>query len=400
MLKRCNPQITTPKQGPNFLSKEVVDLPKKILSQDVVDFFEICNMNFRNFKMIGYVIYGRGAFNQLDEILQPNRKGEAPMIFLVDHFFKGKPLTERVPLQGKDKIIFVDVTNEPKTTYVDQLAKELKEEFKSVSGIIGIGGGSAMDLAKAVALMMNNPGSSADYQGWDLVKQPGVYKAGIPTLSGTGAEVSRTTVLTGPTKKLGMNSDFTPFDQIVLDPELTADAPANQRFYTGMDCYIHCIESLTGTFLNEFSKSYGEKALQLCRDVYVNKDGWDADSDDKLMMASYAGGMSIAYSQVGVAHAVSYGLSYLLGTKHGIGNCIVFDHLQAYYPEGVKEFKYMVEKNQIDIPKNICANLTDDEFNKMIDVSLGMKPLWENALGKNWEQQISRTTLRKLYEQL
>ena len=400
MLKRCNPQITTPKQGPNFLSKEVVDLPKKILSQEVVDFFEICNMNFRNFKMIGYVIYGRGAFNQLDEILQPNRKGEAPMIFLVDHFFKGKPLTERVPLQGKDKIIFVDVTNEPKTTYVDQLAKELKEEFKLVSGIIGIGGGSAMDLAKAVALMMNNPGSSADYQGWDLVKQPGVYKAGIPTLSGTGAEVSRTTVLTGPTKKLGMNSDFTPFDQIVLDPELTADAPANQRFYTGMDCYIHCIESLTGTFLNEFSKSYGEKALQLCRDVYVNKDGWDADSDDKLMMASYAGGMSIAYSQVGVAHAVSYGLSYLLGTKHGIGNCIVFDHLQAYYPEGVKEFKYMVEKNQIDIPKNICANLTDDEFNKMIDVSLGMKPLWENALGKNWEQQITRTTLRKLYEQL
>jgi 3-deoxy-alpha-D-manno-octulosonate 8-oxidase len=357
-------------------------------------------MNFRNFKMIGYVIYGRGAFNQLDEILQPNRKGEAPMIFLVDHFFEGKPLAGRVPLRGKDKIIFVDVTYEPKTTYVDKLAKDLKDEFGTVSGVIGIGGGSAMDLAKAVSLMMNNPGSSADYQGWDLVKNAGVYKVGIPTLSGTGAEVSRTTVLTGPTKKLGMNSDFTPFDQIVLDPELTAGAPANQRFYTGMDCYIHCIESLTGTFLNEFSKSYGEKALELCRDVYVNKDGWDAASDDKLMMASYAGGMSIAYSQVGVAHAVSYGLSYLLGTKHGIGNCIVFDHLQEYYPEGVKEFKYMVQKNQIDIPKNICANLTDEEFDKMIDVSLGMKPLWENALGKNWEQQITRTTLRKLYEKL
>ena len=357
-------------------------------------------MNFRNFKMIGYVIYGRGAFNQLDEILQPNRKGDAPMIFFVDHFFEGKALAGRVPVKGKDKIIFVDVANEPKTKYVDQLSTELKEEFGTISGVIGIGGGSAMDLAKAVALMMNNPGSSADYQGWDLVKQAGVYKVGIPTLSGTGAEVSRTTVLTGPTKKLGMNSDFTPFDQIVLDPELTAGAPANQRFYTGMDCYIHCIESLTGTYLNEFSKSYGEKALQLCRDVYVNRDGWDADCDDKLMMASYAGGMSIAYSQVGVAHAVSYGLSYLLGTKHGIGNCIVFDKLEAYYPEGVKEFKYMVEKNQIDIPQNICANLTDEEFDKMVDVSLGMKPLWENALGKDWEKQVTRQTLRKLYEQL
>ena len=167
-----------------------------------------------------------------------------------------------------------------------------------------------------------------------------------------------------------------------------------------MDCYIHCIESLNGTFLNEFSKSYGEKALQVCREVYVNKTGWGADSDDKLMMASYAGGMSIAYSQVGVAHAVSYGLSYLLGTKHGIGNCIVFDQLEAYYPEGVKEFKYMVEKNNIDIPKHICAGLTDEQFDKMIDVSLGMKPLWENALGKNWEKQMTREKLRKLYEKL
>ncbi len=357
-------------------------------------------MVFRNFKMVGYVIYGRGAFNQLDEIIAPNRKTNAPMIFLVDHFFEGKALVDRVPVRANDKIIFVDVTHEPKTGYVDSIANQLKETFGSVSGVIGIGGGSAMDLAKAVSLMMNNPGSSADYQGWDLVKNPGVYKVGIPTLSGTGAEVSRTTVLTGPTKKLGMNSDFTPFDQILLDPELTANAPVNQRFYTGMDCYIHCIESLNGTYLNEFSKSYGEKALQLCRDVYVNKDGWDAQSDDKLMMASYAGGMSIAYSQVGVAHAVSYGLSYLLGTKHGIGNCIVFDQLEEYYPEGVREFKYMVEKNGIDIPKNVCAGLTDEQFDKMIGVSIGMKPLWENALGKDWEKIMTREKLRLLYERL
>src|SRR6476646_8608897 len=305
-------------------------------------------MAFRNFKMVGYVIYGRGSFNQLDEIIAPHRKADAPMIFLVDHFFEGKDLPKRIPVKGKDKIIFVDVTYEPKTTYVDSLANQLKEEFGTVSGIIGIGGGSAMDLAKAVGLMMNNPGSSADYQGWDLVKQPGVYKVGIPTLSGTGAEVSRTTVLTGPTKKLGMNSDFTPFDQIVLDPELTANAPVNQRFYTGLDCYIHCIESLTGTYLNEFSKSYGEKALDLCREVFLEKDEWDNESDDKLMMASYAGGMSIAYSQVGVAHAISYGLSYLLGTKHGIGNCIVMNHIGEFYPKGVAEFKKMVEKNKIE----------------------------------------------------
>ena len=357
-------------------------------------------MSFRNFKMVDYVVYGRGSFNQLDEILAPNRKGAAPMIFLVDHFFEGKPLVQRIPLTGKDKIVFADVTHEPKTGQVDALAASLREEFGTVSGIIGIGGGSTMDLAKAVALMMTNHGSSADYQGWDLVKQAGVYKVGIPTLSGTGAEVSRTTVLTGPVRKLGMNSDFTPFNQIVLDPDLAKDAPANQRFYTGMDCYIHCIESLEGTYLNEFSKSYGEKALDLCRKVFVEKNTWDDECDEQLMMASFAGGMSIAYSQVGVAHAVSYGLSYLLGTKHGIGNCIVMNHLEEYYPAGVKEFKFMVEKNNIDIPVGICAGLSDQDFNTMIDISLSLKPLWENALGKNWETIMTRQKLRALYEKL
>jgi 3-deoxy-alpha-D-manno-octulosonate 8-oxidase len=355
---------------------------------------------FRNFKMVDYVIYGRGSFNQLDEILAPHRKGDAPIVFLVDHFFEGKPLANRVPVRGKDKVIYADVTYEPKTTYVDKIANELKEEFGNVNGVIGIGGGSTMDLAKAVSLMMTNPSSSADYQGWDLVKVPGVYKVGIPTLSGTGAEVSRTTVLTGPTRKLGMNSDYTPFNQIVLDPELTTNAPVNQRFYTGMDCYIHCIESLQGSYINEFSKSYGEKALELCQEIFLEKDSWDDESDDKLMMASYAGGMSIAYSQVGVAHAVSYGLSYLLGTKHGVGNCIVMDKIEEFYPEGVVEFKRMVEKNGVEIPQGICKGLDDDQFDAMINVSLGMKPLWENALGKDWEKIMTRDKLRALYEKL
>ena len=357
-------------------------------------------MQFKNLKLVDYVVYGRGAFNQLDEILAPRRKDNFPMIFFLDHYFIGKPLAGRIPLRGKDKIVYVDVTQEPKTKQVDALAAELKAEFGEVSGIIGIGGGSAMDLAKAVSLMMTNYGSSADYQGWDLVKVPGVFKVGIPTLSGTGAEVSRTTVLTGPTRKLGMNSDFTPFNQIVLDPELTKNAPANQRFYTGMDCYIHCIESLEGTYLNEFSKSYGEKALDLCRKIYVEKTGWDEESDEQLMMASYAGGMSIAYSQVGVAHAVSYGLSYLLGTKHGIGNCIVMNHLEEYYPAGVEEFKFMVEKNKIEIPTGICANLTEPQFDEMINISLSLKPLWENALGSNWESIMTREKLRALYNRL
>ena len=256
-----------------------------------------------------------------------------------------------------------------------------------------------MDLAKAVSLLLTNNGSSEDFQGWDLIKNKGIYHLGIPTISGTGSEVSRTTVLTGPTKKLGINSDFTPFDQVILDPELTVGVPKNQWFYTGMDCYIHCIESLNGNFINSFSKSYGVTALKLCEEVFLNSLSHN-ESQDKLMMASWHGGMSISYSQVGVAHALSYGLSFLLGIKHGLGNCIVFDHLEGSYPEGVRVFKQMKAKHNVSFPKGVCANLSEKQFDIMIDVALSLEPLWENAVGKEWKTQITRSLLKDLYSKM
>lgn len=357
-------------------------------------------MSFKNFPMVPRVLYGRGSSGQIEEIVEPVRKNGHPVVYFADHCFKGKTLEQNIPLKKDDKIIFIDTDSEPTTTYVDKLRDELRNEFGEISGIIGFGGGSVLDITKAVALMMNNHGSSADYQGWDLVKNEGVYHAGVPTLSGTGAEVSRTCVLTGPDKKLGMNSDFTPFNQVILDPNLTKEAPREQAFYTGMDCYIHCIESLNGTYLNAFSKSYGEKALELCQKIYIEKDQWDDESFEDLMMASWHGGMSIAYSQVGVAHALSYGLSYIMGIRHGLGNCIAFNQIEEYYPEGVKDFKKILEKFEIEIPKNICAHLTENEMQDMIQVAMGLEPLWENAIGENWKEIITEKKIRELYEKM
>jgi 3-deoxy-alpha-D-manno-octulosonate 8-oxidase len=351
---------------------------------------------FRNFKTVPYVIFGRGAFNQLGAILSEKRQvPEDFMVFLVDNAFAEKDLRNRIPARPEDLTLWVDVNDEPKTAYVDQLTARVRD-FSSVlpEGIIGIGGGSTMDLAKAVSLMLTNPGSSTDYQGWDLVRHPGVYHVGIPTLSGTGAEASRTTVLCGPDKKLGINSDYTPFDQIVLDPELVSGAPANQRFFTGMDCYIHCVESLSGSFLNAFSRSYGEKAMDLCREVFL--DG-GPEADDKLMVASYFGGMSIAYSQVGICHALSYGLSFVLGVHHGIGNCLAFDRLDEYYPDGVEEFRRMVTVHNIELPWHRLPAVSEQEIEKMVDVALILEPLWENALGTDWKTIMTRQKIRDLY---
>ncbi|GAL61644.1 3-deoxy-manno-octulosonate cytidylyltransferase [Algibacter lectus] len=167
-----------------------------------------------------------------------------------------------------------------------------------------------------------------------------------------------------------------------------------------MDCYVHCVESLNGTYLNEFSKTYGEKSFDLCKEIFLDGDLSEEESQDKLMMASWHGGMSIAYSQVGVAHAMSYGLSFLLGVKHGIGNCLVFDHLEEFYPEGVAIFKQMKAKHNIELPTGICAKLTDEQFDTMIRVALSLEPLWENAIGKNWKETITPEKLKGIYKKI
>src|SRR5690606_14863744 len=357
--------------------------------------------DYRNFPMVPRVIFGRGCFDQLGDILLPKKKNsDAPFIFLVDDVFEGSQLVTRIPLTDNDLIIFISAGEEPKTGQVDFLVERIRGDFNELpSGIIGIGGGTLLDLAKAVAIMLTNNGRAYQYQGWDLVKRPSIYHVGIPTISGTGAEVSRTTVLLGPEKKLGINSDYTTFDQVLLDPDLTKGVPKEQWFYTGMDCYIHCIESLNGTYLNAFSQSYGEKALELCKEVYLGELE-ASDSRDKLMMASWHGGMSIAYSQVGVAHAMSYGLSYLLGIRHGIGNCLVFQHLEEFYPDGVVLFNKMRKKHGVVLPTGVCNGLTDDDFDIMINVALGLEPLWQNALGKEWRKWITPKKLRSIYQKI
>ncbi|WP_026999720.1 iron-containing alcohol dehydrogenase family protein [Eisenibacter elegans] len=358
---------------------------------------------WKNFKSVDKTVFGAGSFNQLDDILAAKRPTpEAPMIFLVDNYFKDKPLAQRVPAHAHDMLLFVDVDDhEPTTEQVDQLRDHILQTKGLPAGVIGIGGGSVMDIAKAVALMLTNEGSSTKYQGLNLIQKPGVYHVGVPTISGTGAEVSMTAVLTGPEKKLGLKCDWTVFDQIVLDPELIADVPRNQWFYTGMDTYIHCVESMNGHYKNTFSEAYGYKSIDLCQDVYL-RDGFGQTpiNNEKLMVASYMGGLSLTYSEVGVCHALSYGLSFVFGTRHCIANCIIFPHLGDYYPQGVEEFNQMVAKNNIHIPQNLAKDWTDAQIEQMIDVTWALKHMWNHAIGLDWEQKLKREDIRAIYEKM
>jgi 3-deoxy-alpha-D-manno-octulosonate 8-oxidase len=352
----------------------------------------------RNLHIVPQLIFGRGSIRQIGDVLLPQRNNsDSSAVFLIDEVHRGKDFVHQLPAADNDLTIFVNVDAEPKTSYVDELTGQVKDiTSRRPCAVVGIGGGSTLDIAKAVSLMLTNPGSSSEYQGWDLIHNPAIYHVGIPTLAGTGAEVSRTTVLTGPVRKLGINSDYTSFDQIILDPDLLAGAPKDQRFYTAMDCFIHASEALNGTFINAFARAFAEKSQVMCREVFLG-DTDERVADEMLMVASYFGGMSISYSQVGICHALCYGLSYVLGIRHGIGNCIAFNQLEEYYPEDVRTFRSMLEKHDIKLPKVVAEGLDETEMNEMIRVALSLDPLWQNALGPDWREIMTPDRARELY---
>lgn len=354
---------------------------------------------YRNYKAVGRVLYGRNSFDQLDDLMSELRVGkDSFVLFLLDEYFDGKDFMKRIPLHPQDILKIIEIKEEPKTKIVDEIVAEVKSLNMGLPvSVVGIGGGCVMDYAKAIRLMFTNEGSSSQYQGLDFIKNKGVHCTVIPTISGTGAEVSMTTVLTGPEKKLGIKGNFTPADQLVIDPELIASVPEPQRFYTAMDCYIHNIEALNGYRRTIMGDSLGLESLRLCREIFLSKDSRTPENDEKLMIASYMGGLSLTYSEVGACHAISYGLATVTGVHHGLGNCIVFNQLDEFYPEPVKEFRIMMKNNDIDLPKGFNATRTPEEIEKMIDVSLTLIFMWAHVCGPDWQKIITRDKLRGLF---
>lgn len=353
---------------------------------------------FKNFKNIEHMVFGRGSFEMLPEILTPLRKKhDGFILFVVDDYFRHHKIGNGIPAEGKDQVSFIAVDlHEPTTQQIDELRDATLAEKGLPAAVVGIGGGSILDIAKAVSLMFTNPGSSTLYQGLNLIKQPGVYHIGIPTISGTGAEVSMTAVLMGPEKKLGLKCDWTTFNQLILDPAVIDSVPKDKWFYTGMDTYIHCIESLSGIMNNAFSTAYAEQALTLCREIYLG-DGQTPVNNEKLMIASLMGGLSLTYSEVGICHALSYGLSKVFGTRHCYANCIIFQHLGDLYQEGHSEFMNMLSKQQIVLPQNLRNEWPEEKISEMAGVAYKLTHMWRHAMGEDWETKISMDFIRSLY---
>lgn len=349
-------------------------------------------------------VFGAGSFAKLGELLDRRRTPTGHVVFCLDSYFEGKDLSRCLPAIPGDETLIIDASEEPTTAGINALMQRLAQTKTpaKTDAVVGIGGGCALDTAKAVSNLLSNGGKAEDYQGWDLVKKPGVFKIGVPTLSGTGAEASRTCVMTNKATglKLGMNSEHTIYDQLILDPDLTATAPKEQYFFTGMDTYVHCIESLAGSYRNAIGDAFSRQALELCREVFLSDDMRSDAAREKLMVASYLGGSAIANSYVGVVHPFSAGLSVVLGVPHCKANCMTMMAMREFYPQEAAEFAQMAARQGVEIPRGVARGLSEEQYRRLYDATVVHEKPLSNALGPDFKKILTLEKAKSVFQSM
>jgi alcohol dehydrogenase class IV len=200
--------------------------------------------------------------------------------------------------------------------------------------VLGVGGGSAMDVAKVVAILAAHGGGVRDYEGMGKVPGPGVPCVAIPTTAGTGSEVTIFSVITDRQRKFKMTvgSPYTVPQVAVCDPELTRSMPPALTAATGMDALTHAIESYVNTVHNPIAAALALEAIRLIgralRAAYSN--GNDLRARTEMLLASTMAAMAFARTRLGNVHAMSHPLGAHFDIPHGVANAVLLPHVMAW----------------------------------------------------------------------
>ena len=303
------------------------------------------------------IVFGTGSFAKLAEHIQA-LKGRRPLVVLDKNLaaagFQEK--VEEVLGQSGLKISFFDKADpEPRLELADEGARiALKGKCDLV---VGIGGGSAMDLAKAVAAVAGNQGHAVDYLGLNKVPGPGLPMIMIPTTAGTGSEVTFTAVFVRPDlkKKEGMNSPYLYPDIALLDPELTLTLPPEPTATTGLDALCHAVESYTSINASPMSEMLSLEAIRLIAENLRTcvHNGRDLESREQMLLGSLYAGLGLANAGVTAVHSLSYPLGGQYGVPHGLANTILLPHVMSFNLSGNPEKFAVIAEVMGEVTENL-----------------------------------------------
>lgn len=243
-----------------------------------------------------------------------------------------RPIKESLESMDIPYVVYDQVQPEPPVRCVEEATAQFKSGKCDL--VVGIGGGSSLDVAKGVSLLATNEGNLLDIVGIDLVRKKGVPKILIPTTSGTGSEVTRVLVVTDEkdnTKKV-VNSLFALAEIAIVDPLLTLTVPPKVTADTGIDAIVHSIETYVSMNATPFSDILAERSIEWITQYLpvAWAKGSNLEARYFMSLAATIAGMAFASGGLGAVHALAYPVGTEFHLSHGRSNAILLPHVMRY----------------------------------------------------------------------
>lgn len=254
-----------------------------------------------------------------------------------------------------------------------------------IDSFIAVGGGSSMDTAKAVNVLLSNGGQIMDYEGIGNVKNQTLPLIAIPTTAGTSSEITNVAALidTKSVRKYVVIDNKIVPDKVIADPEFTRTVPPSVTAATGLDAITHAVESYISNEANYLTKYNSLRGLQIFHENLpkVYQDGNDMDAREKMMLGCIIVGFGFSNANLGLVHAIAHTLSAHFGLAHGTANAVVLPYVTAFNAE--KCPKEMIEMAKaIDLP--LTGNEEEDKYALSKELlrmvkEMGIRPLREQG---------------------
>ncbi|KZO00297.1 iron-containing alcohol dehydrogenase [Pseudobacillus badius] len=356
------------------------------------------------FGIPSHVTFGRGSVKKVGEVLEEFNAKKVLCVY--DQGVKQAGIVGQVITYLKAKKIevveFANVVPNPPDTILEEGAELAVKE--QVEAIVAVGGGSPIDAAKAINVLITNPGPIHQYEGLNLVKNPTKPLIAIPTTAGTGSEVTAVSVITDTAgeKKMVIGGRHCGADVALVDPDLTVGLPPAVTAATGMDALTHAIESYVSKLASVPSDVNALKAVEL---IYKNlaeayKNGSNIEARTNMLLGSMMAAYAFNSALLGLVHAIAHPLSVYCGLPHGVANACMLPDVMEYNAQDEK-----VQKRFRDIAQAMgisVEGLSDKEAAdqavaavRELSQSINIPSLEEAGVKREQFEQLAEATLNE-----
>lgn len=329
-----------------------------------------------SFEMPVRIVWGSPAAAALTEVL--DGLGARRVLVVTDPGVAATGLPAEIAAAlagaGIDSVVHAEVSGNP--TVGDVAAARARAGEHRSDALVAVGGGSAIDTAKAAAMLMANGGEYADYQ-WEgrPVTRRSLPLAAVPTTAGTGSEVSKVAVISDPAQpfKKGVASPLMFARAAVLDPLVTVGLPPQVTAATGMDAFVHALEAYTGRATNPISDLLALESLRLCAASLerATRDGSDLAARRSMMLAALYGGMAMDQAGLGLVHALSGGLCSQLHLHHGLANALLLPYVADFNGPAIAEDRRRAVNEIMGLDSEAPPAALTDAFTGLVE-ALGL----------------------------